>query len=246
MARKLLQPFYSAYVILTFAICLLVLFPVFVAVSLPNNAWSRRGIWRIIRHWSQFWLLLIGMPMRISGRKPPKRNYVVVANHISYMDTVVLFSAIPFYFRALGKAEMAKMPLLGFIYRQIVIMVKRDNSHNRARSMRLMWRAVRNESSVLIFPEGTFNETSQPLKDFYDGAFRLAINAQTPIFPMIFPDTVKRWHYSHWWAVWPGHNRAIWLDPVSVDGLTLADVPALKQKVYNILEQALIKAGRTK
>jgi len=242
MVRKILQPFYSAYAILSFLICLTVFFPVFIAVSIPNNAWARRTIWRIIRFWSGFWLWLIGMPLRISGPKPPKRRYVIVANHISYMDTVVIFSGIPYYFRALGKAEMAKMPLLGFIYRQIVIMVKRDNAHNRARSMRLMWRAVRNESSVLVFPEGTFNETPAPLKDFYDGAFRLAINAQTPIFPMIFPDTVHRWHYSHWWAIWPGRNRAIYLDPVPVDGLTLADVPALKQKVHNILEEALIKA----
>ncbi|OJW82998.1 MAG: hypothetical protein BGO69_03725 [Bacteroidetes bacterium 46-16] len=242
MVRKLLQPFYSAWVILSFVVCLLLLFPFFIAVSIPNNAWARRSIWRIIRPWSQFWLLIVGMPMRIQGPKPPQRRYVIVANHISYMDTVVVFSAIPWYFRALGKAEMSSMPLLGFIYKQIVIMVKRDSAHNRARSMRLMWRAVKYESSVLVFPEGTFNETAEPVKELFDGAFRLAINAQTPIFPMIFPDTVDRWHYSHWWAVWPGRNRAIYLDPIPVDGLTLADVPALKEKVGRILAEALRKA----
>jgi len=235
-----LQPFYSTFVVLSFLIELLLLFPLFLLVSIPNNYWSRRTIWRIIRSWSQSWLWLIGMPLRIQGAKPPERRYVIIANHISYMDTVVVFSAIPWYFRALGKAEMAQMPLLGFVYRQIVIMVKRDSAHNRSRSMRLMWRAVRNESSVLIFPEGTFNETAAPLKDFYDGAFRLAVTSQTPIFPMLFPDTVDRWHYSHWWKVWPGRNRAIYLDPVPVDGLTLADVPALKEKVYSAMGKALI------
>ncbi len=242
MVRKLLQPFYTVYIILTFVAGLLLLFPVFLAVSIANNAWSRRTIWRIIRPWSQTWLWIIGMPLRIQGQKPMKRRYVVVANHISYMDTVVVFSAIPFYFRALGKAEMVKMPLLGYVYKQIVILVKRDSSHNRARSMRLMWRAVKYESSVLVFPEGTFNESPKPLKEFYDGAFRLAINAQTPIFPMIFPDTVDRWHYSHWWKVWPGRNRAIYLDPISVDGLTLQDVPALKEKVHQVMSEALVKA----
>ena len=242
MMRKLLQPFYTAYVVLSFVAGLLLLFPLFLLVSIPNNSWSRRTIWRIIRPWSQIWLWLIGMPLRIQGPKPPAKRYVIVANHISYMDTVVIFSAIPAYFRALGKAEMAKVPLLGFIYKQIVILVKRDSAHNRSRSMRLMWRTARYESSVLVFPEGTFNETPAPLKDFYDGAFRLAINAQTPIFPMIFPDTVNRWHYSHWWKVWPGRNRAVYLDPVPVDGLTLADVPMLKEKVHKLMEEALLKA----
>ena len=241
MIRKILQPFYSAYMVMSFLICLLLLFPVFVAVSIPNNYWSRKTIWRIIRTWSKCWLWLVGMPLHSRGPRPPGDRYVVVANHISYMDTVVIFSAIPFYFRALGKAEMAKMPLLGFIYKQIVIMVKRDNAHNRARSMRLMWRALKHESSVMVFPEGTFNETPAPLKAFYDGAFRLAINAQIPIFPLIFPDTVDRWHYSHWWKVWPGRNRAIYLEPVPVDGLNLSDVPMLKQRVYEIMEKALLQ-----
>ena len=167
MVRKLLQPFYTTYVVLSFLIGLLLLFPVFVVISIPNNSWSRHTIWCIIRPWSQIWLWLIGMPLRIQGHRPPERRYVVVANHISYMDTVVVFSAIPYYFRALGKAEMVKMPLLGFVYKQVVILVKRGNAHNRARSMRLMWRAVRNESSVLVFPEGTFNESPAPLKDFF-------------------------------------------------------------------------------
>ena len=104
-----------------------------------------------------------------------------------------------------------------------------------------MWRVLKNESSILIFPEGTFNETGQQLKEFYDGAFRLAITTQTPIFPVIFPDTVSRWHYSAWWKMWPGRNRIVYLDPVNVQGITLDNLPALKQQVYSIMEAALIK-----
>ena len=70
--------------------------------------------------------------------------------------------------------------------------------------MRLMWRMLKKECSIIIFPEGTFNETEAPLKEFYDGAFRLAINTQTEIWPVLFPDTVDRWHFSHWWKLWPG------------------------------------------
>ena len=200
-------------------------------------------MWRIVRYWSIGWLWIIGMPVRIRGKMPAGDKYVIVANHISYMDTLVIFPAIHFYFRALGKFEMSKWPLLGFIYKQLVIMVKRDSAHNRARSMRLMWRVLHKESSIIIFPEGTFNETGQPLKEFYDGAFRLAINTKTAILPILFPDTPDRWHYSHWWKLWPGRNRAVYLDPIPVDGLFLEDVPALKEKVYKIMEAELVKLG---
>ena len=104
-----------------------------------------------------------------------------------------------------------------------------------------MWRVLKKESDILIFPEGTFNETGKPLKEFYDGAFRLAITTQTPVFPVIFPDTEDRWHYSAWWKVWPGRNRVVYLEPVEVKGMVIEDLPALKQQVYSAMEAALIK-----
>lgn len=243
MVRKILQPFYTAWVLVTFLICILVAFPVFFVVALFNSVAARRTIWTIIRYWSIGWLWLIGMPVKVLGKKPPGDKYVIVANHISYLDTLVIFPAIKFYFRALGKYEMSRVPLLGFIYKQVVILVKRDSAHNRSRSMRLMWKVLHNESSIIIFPEGTFNEGTTPLKEFYDGAFRLAINAQTDILPILFPDTPDRWHYSHWWKLWPGRNRAVYLEPVSAAGLELKDLPAFKEKVFKLMEAELVKLG---
>ncbi len=242
MLRKLLQPFYTAYVLLSFVVCLLAAFPFFVLISIGNNIAARKAIYTIIRYWSEAWLWLIGMPVKRLGPKPPKGKYVVVANHISYMDTLVIFPGIPSYFRALGKKEISKIPVLGYVYKQIIVPVDRSKANSRAKSMRLMWRVLKYESNIVIFPEGTFNENpSLPLKDFYDGAFRLAINAQTPILPMILVDTVDRWHYSHWWKLWPGKNRIVYMQPVEVSGLHLADVPALKQKVFEQMEAELRK-----
>jgi 1-acyl-sn-glycerol-3-phosphate acyltransferase len=184
---------------------------------------------------------MLGMPVKVTGSAPPKQRFVIVANHISYLDTLVIFAALPGYFRALGKKEISAIPIIGFIYKQLVIMVNRDSHHSRAMSMRLMGQALKNEGSIVVFPEGTFNETGGPLKSFYDGAFRLAINTQTPLLPIIFPDTVHRWHYSAWWKLWPGVNRAVYLDPVDVTGLTPAQLPQLKQNVYSMMENALLK-----
>ncbi len=243
MLRKILQPFYTTYAITTFLTGLFINLPFFVIISIGNNIAARRAIYTIIRYWARTWLWIIGMPLKISGPRPPERRYVVVANHISYLDTVVVFPGLPGYFRALGKKEFAKVPVMGFLYRQIVILVNRSSEHSRAKSMKLMWRVLKNESDILIFPEGTFNETGKPLREFYNGAFRLALVTQTPILPIIFPDTVHRWHYSGWWKMWPGRNRAIYLDPVPVAGMTIDDLPLLKQQIYEMMEAAMLKYG---
>lgn len=241
MLRKLLQPIVTLYAILSFVAMLLVLFPFFVVISSANNAGARRLLYNIIKGWARVWLFINGMPLRIVGKKPADGRYIIVANHISYLDTVVLFPALPGYFRALGKKEFSKVPLLGFLYRQIVIMVDRSSQQSRAKSMRLMWRVLRKESSIIIFPEGTFNETGERLKSFYDGAFRLAVNSQVPILPVIFPDTVHRWHYSAWWKIWPGKNRAEFLAPIDAKGTTTGDIARLKQETFDAMDRALAR-----
>jgi 1-acyl-sn-glycerol-3-phosphate acyltransferase len=179
------------------------------------------------------------------GYKPAfNHRYVIVANHISYMDTIDIYAAIPSYFRTLAKKEMAAIPVFGFVYKQLTILVDRSSAQSRSKSLRLMWRAVKNESHITIFPEGTFNENDTPLKEFFDGAFRLAINTQVPVLPLLLPDTVKRWHFSGWYKLWPGRNRAIFLEPIPTEGMTMADLPALKAKVHNLMSAALVAHKR--
>jgi len=244
MFRKIVQPFYTAYVVITFLVSILIATPFFALLSIGATKSGREGIYKIVKYWSRVWFWCMGMPVHILGRRPREGRYVVVINHISYLDTLLIFPSMPSYFRPLGKKEISKVPILGFVYRQIVVMVDRSSTHSRALSMRLMWRTLKRESDIVIFPEGTFNETGAVLKEFYNGAFRLAIAAQTPVLPVLFPDTVHRWHYSAWWKLWPGKNRVVFLPPVPVEGLTLTDVAMLKQKVYDIMAVELAKYPR--
>lgn len=208
-------------------------------IGLWDKPAARRAIWNIVHYWGKGWLFLMGMPVSTYGNRPDKKRYVYVANHISYLDTVLIYAAVPHYFRTLAKKEMVKIPVFGYVYKQLAILVDRSSEHSRARSMRLMWRVLRRECNIAVFPEGTFNETDKPLKEFYNGAFRLAINTQTPILPMIFPDTVKRWHYSTIFGLKPGKNRVVYLEPVPVKGMTLDDLEALKADVHAKMEAAL-------
>jgi len=241
--KIILQPFYTLYVLATFVASLLLAFPVFVVLGLRDRPEARRRIWTIVHYWSRGWLWLIGMPVTTIGKYPKGQKFVIVANHISYLDTIVIYAAIPEYFRTLAKKEMVRIPIFGFVYKQLAILVDRSSPESRAKSMRLMWRQLKNECSITVFPEGTFNETDAPLKEFYDGAFRLALNSKTAVLPLLFPDTVHRWHFSGWWKLWPGRNRAVFLPPVPVSGVASDKLPELKARVWTIMAGKLEELG---
>ena len=93
--------------------------------------------------------------------------------------------------------------------------------------------------SVLVFPEGTFNMTTESLKDFYDGAFRIAIETQTPIKPVLFLDSYKRMHYGNVFSLNPGRCRILYMAEISVEGFTIADTQKLKEKVFRIMTDKL-------
>lgn len=237
--RTLLQGLYAAAVVATFLASLLLLFPIFYLLGLGNAPWSRRATGGIVRQWSRGWLLLLGMPVRVSGVFPRGQRFVIVANHISYLDTLNVFAAIPVHFRTLAKQEMAALPLFGLVYKQVAILVDRASAGSRVASLRAMQQHLQQEGHIVVFPEGTFNETGAPTKAFYSGAFSLAISAQAPVLPLLFPDTVRRWHYSAWWKFWPGRNRAVFLPPISVAGMGSQDVPALRDAVRQQMDEAL-------
>ena len=169
------------------------------------------------------------------------KPYIFVANHISYLDAPIIVKTVRQPVRVLGKVEMSYIPLFGFIYKNAIVTVDRGNAAKRANSVRILKSVVKKNISIFMFPEGTFNETNEPLKDFYDGAFRIAIESKTPVKPVLFLDAYDRMHYESVLTLTPGRSRSVFLEEVSVEGLTLADVPQLKENVFNLMDLALRK-----
>jgi len=83
--------------------------------------------------------------------------------------------------------------------------------------------------------------SNKPLKEFYDGAFKIAIETQTPIKPLIFLDAVDRLHYKSIFSFKPGKLRTVFLEEVKTEGLGNEDIQELKQKVYAMMESALVR-----
>lgn len=233
--RKLLQPLYTAYVVIVFVATLIVVLPFYFVLRLGQTAWSRKQVWRLTLIWSRLWLRMTGMKVSVEGSLPLGNKFVVIANHVSYLDPIVIYDVLPFYFRPLAKHDLAQIPILGSIYAQIAVLVDRSNPHKRAKSMLQMQHILQEECSIFMYPEGTFNETNELMRQFYDGAFKLAIETQTPILPILFPDTKARWHYDAWWKLWPGRNRAIILPPIDVSDKTSADLQALKNDTRQLM-----------
>ena len=226
-----------------FLILMLISFPLVMLSLTFGKVKGGNLIYQICRTWGGIWYFLIGIryiPI-FESEIQHKKQYIFVANHISYMDIPqILMIAKPDHpLRILGKYEMVKIPIFGWIYRAAVILVDRRNAATRAKSVRALKAAIKNGISIFIFPEGTFNETNEPLKSFFDGAFRIAIETGTSIKPVLLVDTLERLHYRSVFALTPGKNRVIYLDEVAVTGLELKDIGYLKQKVFDLMEEGL-------
>jgi 1-acyl-sn-glycerol-3-phosphate acyltransferase len=142
--------------------------------------------------------------------------------------------------KPLGKFESSKIPLFGLFYRHIVIMVDRSNPEKRAQSLQNLKAALKQKISIFIFPEGTFSMTEEkPLKDFYNGAFKLAIEMQVPIQPVLMVDSVDRMHFSSIFTLSPGICRVVYLPSVYVDNYTIEDLEILKDQVHQMMDDGL-------
>jgi 1-acyl-sn-glycerol-3-phosphate acyltransferase len=239
---RIIQYIYCIYALLIFIAIMFIAFP-FIMIAVPFGVNGGNFIYKVCKIWAGTWYILVGIIHKELYEAPhdTSKQYIFVANHISYLDIPPIVVTAKQPIRVLGKYEMVKIPVFGWIYRAAVILVDRRDAERRAKSVRALKAAVKQGISIFIFPEGTFNETEKLLKEFYDGAFRIAIETQTSIKPLLFIDTLHRLHYKGLFELTPGPNRVVYLAEVCVKGLTMKDLPLLKQEVYNIMEAGLLR-----
>lgn len=239
--KRFFQYIYVIWALLWFVVFMIAILPFVLLTTLAGKVRGGNLIYRICNVWAHCWYFVCGIRHKEVYESPVDhfRQYIFVANHISYMDIPPIVLAMHQPIRVLGKYEMTRYPIFGIIYRLAVVVVDRRDTERRARSVRALKSALRKGISIFIFPEGTFNETGKPLKEFYDGAFRIAIETQTPIKPVLFVDSVDRMHYRGFFELTPGRNRTVFLEEIPVAGYHMSDMPALKAKVHEAMEAGL-------
>lgn len=244
--KYLLKPFQILYCIYAMAVFVALMVPVFIWSLIVISFGRIKGgnlIYKACIIWADAWFFLVFIYHKNVFLQPLKKHqsYIFVANHISYLDAAIIPKTFRHPVRPLGKVEMSKVPVFGFIYKYAIVSVDRSSAGNRAKSVQFLKSILKKEISVLVFPEGTFNETHQPLKEFYDGAFRIAIETGTPIKPVIILNTYDRLNYKSIFSLTPGKSRSIFLPEVDVKGLQIKDTVELKSKVYEMMENAVIE-----
>ncbi|HEY1021618.1 MAG TPA: lysophospholipid acyltransferase family protein [Flavisolibacter sp.] len=243
--HTLLLPLRILYVVYAFALFVLLMLLVFLwslFATLFGRIKGGNMVYRACTAWADLWFFLIFIRHRnVYLQKPRKdQSYIFVANHISYLDAAVIPKIFRMPVRPLGKVEMTKVPIFGTIYKNAIVTVDRSSPGNRAKSVQVLKSILRKGISVLVFPEGTFNETGKALKDFYDGAFRIAIETGTPVKPVLILDMYDRMETQSVFSLNPGKSRAVFLPEIGTEGLTQKDVAILKESVYRLMEKELL------
>ncbi|MBA2882615.1 1-acyl-sn-glycerol-3-phosphate acyltransferase [Desulfosalsimonas propionicica] len=164
-------------------------------IKVATVAFDRRLV--ILQQFTCFWgalytWIIPAWKIRIEGRQhiDSKKARVVVSNHQSLLDILVLFNLFC-HFKFVSKSEIFKVPLIGWNMRfNRYIELKRGDKRSIARMMKDCKKALDEGSSVLIFPEGTRSPDGN-IRNFKPGAFILATEHQAPIQPIVISGTNK-------------------------------------------------------
>lgn len=172
------------------------------------------------------------------GERPadPRLPYVAVSNHESYAD-IFLISHFPWEMKWLSKHSIFKIPVMGWMMRMANdIPIERGKRESVVSALAGCRDRLSKRVSVLIFPEGTRSPTSE-LLPFKDGAFKLAVEAGVPILPIAVAGT-RDCMAKHSFAFRRARAKARVLAPIPTEGLTSADVPALRDRTREVIDSA--------
>ena len=208
----------------------------FTIVILKNYPITFKTIYKL---WAWSICIAIGIIPRIIHKKrlPKDSNYVIISNHSSQLDIVVPYTRIRRYFAFLAKEELKKAPLFKTNFRGMNVTVNRSDMVSGSGALKECAQKLKEGADLLIFPEGTRSKKAPKMKPFKAGPFKLAIENQVPIVPIVFLDNYKRLEGGNLWfgKCGPGQSRMVVLDPISTKGLNNMDIPDLmKESFYRI------------
>lgn len=192
------------------------------------------------RAWAKFILFGMGFRTKVLADQLPEKNksYMLVANHASMVDIMLMLSVIKQPFVFLGKGAGQNSGFRLFLPKNLYSGGPRK-SKSRQEAFNEAQRRLKQQNSVCIFPEGGVpDDETIILDEFKDGAFRLAIEHQIPIVPLTFHDTKKRFSYT-FLSGGPGKLRVRIHEFIPTKNLQAADKRELKEKVRGIILQEL-------
>lgn len=235
--KNILATIFAFWALFVFTITLLPVALIMWIIGLISEPQRTEVFRQISKAWMQTFFFLTGCSLKIKGKENFKKDekYIVVCNHNSLMDVPVTTPFIPRANKTIAKAEMAKIPLFGLIYKRGSILVDRKDKNSRRDSFGKMKAVLNMGMNMCIYPEGTRNRTDLPLKEFHDGAFKLATETKVPILPAILFNTKKILPPGKTFYFWPARMEIHFLPAIYLNKED--NYESLKMKIHDIMSR---------
>ena len=238
---NLLRTLYTVYGFFIFILVFILLFPFLLIPIIFPLQFKLTGI--INRVWAKLLFGFLFLPCTVECRSKldAGKIYIFCPNHFSYLD-IPTMGLNPVNAIFVGKNDMERVPLFGFMYRKLHITVNRLSLRSRGNTLLNTLKAIDSGKSLVIYPEGGIVTPDPPVMfPFKDGAFRAAVEKQIPIVPVTIPFN---------WIILPdqrplrlrwGKIKVIFHEPIETRGMNMEDVQKLKQVVYTVINAELHK-----
>lgn len=203
---------------------------------------NNRIVCHLTRYWSKLtlWLAFIFPKIEWEEKLNKKEPYIFCPNHVSTLDIPFVLAILPTPLQFMGKAEIAKLPLFGYFYKNNSVIVDRENRKESYLAFLKAAEKLNKGLSMCIFPEGGIPKASVFLKNFKNGPFKLAIEQNIKIVPITLPDNKKMFPQEYFKGT-PGIVRAKVhkaIDPITLNEKTIQN---LNISVYNTIFEQLKK-----
>jgi 1-acyl-sn-glycerol-3-phosphate acyltransferase len=232
--KEIFARFWALWGLVVFVITILIAFIFYIPCFIIKEPYAGRWHRLVSRPWMIVFLNLIACPFKVKGSEhfQPGKNYVVTCNHNSLFDILIATPFMPSANKTIAKSSLSYIPIFGWIYSAGSVLVNRKSDKSRKESFQKMKRELDLGFNMVIYPEGTRNRTDDPLKSFYDGAFKLAVETNKPIIPAIIFNTTKVLPINKKFYLYPHELEMHFLPPVESVDISSKE---LKVKVFRMM-----------
>lgn len=243
--KEIFARFWALWGLISFvATFLLIFIPSMIAYLIPGRKGQAYFIY-VSRIWMNIWLALIGCRLKLKGWNNFKKGetYIVLYNHNAFLDVPISAPYVPGPNKTIAKKSFTVIPLFGWFYAKGAVLVDRKNDKSRSKSFEDMKRVLKMGYHMCIYPEGTRNRTKEPLKTFYDGAFRLSKATGNKIIPAVISGTKAAMPINKTFYLLPLPIELEFFPAISPENKTVEE---LKQEARTIMLNAYVSNPRNK
>lgn len=239
---------YRIYFAVVFFLVLLLLYPIFWVLLLRKENYTRVFKLKVITSRIILFLDFIGLKRMNPLPELNDGPYVIVANHSSYLDIILMYRILPkTKFLFIGKSELLRWPIINIFFKKVDIAVNRDRRSSGMQSILRAKEELKNGWSIVLFPEGGIPVNTPILNPFKNGAFKLAIDSEVPLLPI---SIINNWQLFNVDPILtglarPGMARVVVHKPVPTVGMDKKDLIPLRQQVFETINEPL-KANKQK